>query len=36
MLRELKGLQAVNLTAADGIDQLVRVIRRDMKNAASG
>jgi len=30
MLRELEDLQAVDLTTNDGIDRLVRVIRRDM------
>jgi hypothetical protein len=34
ILRELDALQAVDLTAADGIDRLVRVIRRDMDLAS--
>ena len=34
ILRELDNLQAVDLTAADGIDRLVRVIRRDMDLAS--
>jgi hypothetical protein len=34
LLRELADLQAVDLTAADGIDRLVRVIRRDMDLAS--
>jgi hypothetical protein len=33
-LRELENLQSVDLTGADGVDQLVRVIRRDMDLAS--
>jgi hypothetical protein len=34
LLRELADLQAIDLTIADGIDRLVRVIRRDMDLAS--
>ena len=33
--RELQGLQAIDLTESDGVDQLVRVIRRDMRAASA-